>query len=284
MGNKKRKKRSSSPKASHTVNAKLPRVNSKNMDSSDETTLSPVTLNAIMDTLSSLGEKMDNNFKKLRDEMEIFKQDLKAEVQALRSTVSELEMAAQMSSSKIESLEASNKSLSLSLASQVKEIDTLRAELKKQKEKVLHMEVYSRRENLIFRNIPESPSENCRELIFDIMTKEMDIETSQMRCHAVHRMGKPIQGRPRPIIVRFVCREDKEVVFRKRNLLKESIHIPDAYITLDYPSEIQDKRAVLIKAMLKAQANGTQAKVIGRTLKIGSASYTSKNVPKELLE
>ena len=75
-----------------------------------------------------------------------------------------------------------------------------------------------------------------------------------------------------------------EVVFRKRNLLKESIHFPDAYITLDYPSEIQDETAVLIKAMLKAQANGTQAKVIGRTLKIGSASYTSKNVPKELLE
>ena len=48
------------------------------MDSSDETTLSPVTLNAIMDTLSSLGEKMDYNFKKLRDEMEIFKQDLKS--------------------------------------------------------------------------------------------------------------------------------------------------------------------------------------------------------------
>ena len=105
------------------------------MDSSDDNTLSPVTLNAIMDTLSSLGEKMDINFKKLRDEMEIFKQDLKAEVQVLRKTVSELEMAAQMSSFKIESLEASNKSLSLSLASQTKEIATLRAELKKEKEK-----------------------------------------------------------------------------------------------------------------------------------------------------
>ena len=89
MGNKKKKKRSSSPKASHTVNSKLLRVNSKNMDSSDDTTLSPVTLNAIMDTLSSLSEKMDNNFKKLRDEMEIFKQDLKAGVQVLRNTVSE---------------------------------------------------------------------------------------------------------------------------------------------------------------------------------------------------
>ena len=160
------------------------------MDSSDDNTLSPVTLNAIMDTLSSLGEKMDNNFKKLRDEMEIFKQDLKAEVQVLRNTVFELEMAAQTSSSKIESLEAGNKSLSLSLASQIKEIATLQAELKKEKEKVLHMEEYSRRENLIFKNIPERPGENPRELIFDIMTKEMDINTSQMRCYAVHRMGK----------------------------------------------------------------------------------------------
>ena len=186
--------------------------------------------------------------------------------------------------SKIESLEASNKSLSLSLTSQIKEIATLQVELKKEKEKVLHMEEYSRRENLIFRNIPERPGENCRELIFNTMTKEMDIDTSQIRCHAVHRMGKSIQGRPRPIIPRFVCREDKEVVFRKRNLLKESSHHPDAYITLDYPSEIQDERAILIKVTLKAQASGTQAKVIGRTLKSGSASYTSKNVPKELLE
>ena len=178
--------------------------------------------------------------------MEIFKQDLKAEVQGLRNTVTELEMAAQMSSSKIEFLEKSNKSLSLSMAFQVKEIDMLRARLKKEKEKVLHLEEYPRRENLIFRNVPERPRENCRELIFDIMNKEMGVETSQMRCHAIHRMGKSFQRRPRPIFVRFVCREDKEVVFRNRNLLKESIHFPDAYITLDYPSEIQDERAALI--------------------------------------
>ena len=77
-GKQEEKKRSSSPKGSQTADAKIPRVNSGNMNTlSDDNTLSPVTLNAIMDTLSSLGEKMDNNFKKLREEMEIFKQDLK---------------------------------------------------------------------------------------------------------------------------------------------------------------------------------------------------------------
>ena len=55
-------------------------------------------------------------------------------------------------------------------------------------------------------------------------------------------------------------------------------------ITLDYPSEIQEERAALIKAMLKAHESGSQAKVIGRSLKIGSTNYSINNVPKELLE
>ncbi|XP_078361519.1 uncharacterized protein LOC144645861 [Oculina patagonica] len=296
---------------------------------------------------------MENNFRQLRDEMESFKSDLKAEIQVLRSSVADIENAAATSSGKIDSLEESNKALSLALAVQEQAVDELRTQLKKEKEKVLHLEEYSRRENLIFRNIPErhwcsvsvrpktrdqsqsrarvavtiTDSRNhCetsktvtiatlsklfrhlgtitnpkplrdskplrvseffyewRAIIFDIIAKEMDIETSQMRCHAVHRMGKSTQGRPRPIIVRFVCREDKENVFRNRNQLKESLYYRDAYITLDYPSEIQDERSVLIKAMLKARASGKQAKVIGRTLKIENAKYSNDNVPKELLE
>ena len=142
---------------------------------------------------------------------------------------------------------------------------------------------YSRRENLIFRNVPERPRENCREMIFDIMTREMDIEKSQMRCHAVHRIGKSIHGRPRPIIVRFVCREDKEVVFRKRNLLKESTHFPNVYRS-NFGLPERNSRRESRSHQIEAQASGTQAKVIGRTLKIGSSSHTSKNVPKELLE
>ena len=109
-----------------------------------------------------------------------------------------------MFSSKIESLEASKTSLSLALASRAKEVDTLRAQLKKEKEKVFHLDEYSRRENLIFQtDIPEGPGENCRELIYDIMSKVMDVETSQVRCHAIHRMGKSTHGKPKSIIVRF---------------------------------------------------------------------------------
>lgn len=50
--------------------------------------------------------------------------------------------------------------------------------LKKEKEKVLYLEEYLWRENLIFRNVFECLRESCRELIFDIMNKEMGVEIS----------------------------------------------------------------------------------------------------------
>ena len=84
--------------------------------------------------------------------------------------------------------------------------------------------------------------------------------------------------------MRFVCREDKDLVYSRRNLLKESVRFEDAYITLDYPAAIQEERAVLIKAMLKARANGANAKVIGRNLFVNSVKYTINNVPSDLKE
>jgi len=74
----------------------------------------------------------------------------------------------------------------------------LRAELK-EKEKVLHLEEYSRRENLTFRNVPECPSENCKELIFDIgrprhagcLSKEESIKRIYSLPKNIHNLGLP---------------------------------------------------------------------------------------------
>jgi len=63
--------------------------------------------------------------------------------------------------------------------------------------------------------------------------------------------------------------------------LKESVRFEDAYITLDYMAAIHEERAVLIKAMLKARANG---EVIGRNLFVTSVKYTINNVPPDLKE
>ena len=96
--------------------------------------------------------------------------------------------------------------------------------------------------------------------------------------------GKKIHGRRRPIIARFVCREDRDNVWSVRGKVKESITHADAYITEDYARAIQEERKVLIKAMMKAREEHglSDAKVKGRFLFINNERYDSKSIPEYL--
>jgi 3-deoxy-D-arabino-heptulosonate 7-phosphate (DAHP) synthase class II len=108
--------------------------------------------------------------------------------------------------------------------------------------------------------------------VYNVLEKELGVNTAKNRFHAVHRVGKKFQGKRRPIIVRFVCREDRDKVWSVRGKLKESITHADAYITEDYARAIQEERKVLIKAMMKAREEHglSEAKVKGRFLFINT--------------
>ena len=109
----------------------------------------------------------------------------------------------------------------------------------------------------------------------------MGLNVDSMHFHAIHRLGKPGSGRTRPIIARFVCREDRDMVFAKRYVFRESsVDYDKVYITPDYPNEIQMERAELVKAMKKAHELGEQkVKVLGRLLVIGYNRYSVANIP-----
>ena len=100
-----------------------------------------------------------------------------------------------------------------------KEVDTLNKKiidlegrLKQEVENNIALEQYTRRENLRF-NIEEKDHEDCKAVIYNVLEKELGVDTAKIRFHAVHRVGKKIHGRPRPIIARFVCREDRDKVW-----------------------------------------------------------------------
>ena len=40
-------------------------------------------------------------------------------------------------------------------------------------------------------NIPEKKDENCFDVIYDIIENELCIDSENILCHAVHRIGKP---------------------------------------------------------------------------------------------
>ena len=85
------------------------------------------------------------------------------------------------------------------------------------------------------------------------------------------------------MIIRFRCREDRDDVFRAKGKLKESGN--EVYkASISQQTSIRNERAMLVRAMLKAQAAGKSAKVINTTLLVYGRKYGVSNVSEELKE
>ena len=103
--------------------------------------------------------------------------------------------------------------------------EKLKPALKEAQENLIALENYTRRENLRYMNIPENRGENYQDIIYDALENDLKMNEEGIRFHAVHRVGKPSNSvatpsRPRPIIARFVVREDRDAVFNVKNQLK----------------------------------------------------------------
>ena len=90
--------------------------------------------------------------------------------------------------------------------------------------------------------------------LINLIQNDLKIDVTNIRFHAVHRVGKPAVGKTRPIIARFVCREDRDLVWSRKKDLKNSTTYQDVCITQDYAKAIQQERRTLIKAMKKIQS------------------------------
>ena len=108
---------------------------------------------------------------------------------------------------------------------------------------ILYQDVYSRRENLRFFNIPESTNtteENVEELIYRFMERELKVENARdIEFQRVHRIGAKKPDSPRPIIASFLRFPNREKVFKRALELKDQI---DVKLYADYPREIQERR------------------------------------------
>ena len=78
-----------------------------------------------------------------------------------------------------------------------------------ERENNIALENYTRR----VMNLPEDRGEDCKGMIIDLIQKDLKIDVTNIRFHAVHRVGKPAVGKTRPIIARFVCREDRDLIW-----------------------------------------------------------------------
>lgn len=228
-------------------------------------------------------------FSKIHTDMDELRHELKADMKILKEKVKEIERSIEFTQGEVDLLKEDVKAkddqttkLKQSNEELDRRISELTKKLKEEEEKNIQLEQYTRRENLRFNNIPESEDEDCKSLVYDIIDRDLEIDTTCIRFHAVHRVGRKKPGRIRPIIARFACREDRDSVWQQRKKLKgPSTLYSDTYITQDYARTIQKERGILIQAMLKARKEKglKDVRVIDRFLIVNNQRYTVENIP-----
>lgn len=103
-------------------------------------------------------------------------------------------------------------------------VDSLTDTVHRMEAELDHQQQYSRRESLRIANpIPEQRGENTDALVVKIARDVMGIPLSENEIARSHRVGKPKRnGKPRPIIVKFVSHKVKEKVYRAKDRIAMS--------------------------------------------------------------
>jgi ribA/ribD-fused uncharacterized protein len=145
------------------------------------------------------------------------------------------------------------------------------------KEKILKLESYGRRENLIFSGIQEEQNESgiiLYKKITDVFVNKLGIAhgatIEYQRCHRLGWKARNEQNKPRDVIVRFVKFQDRQLVWENRKLLKNTT----IYVKEDFPDEIVQRRSQLYQILQAARSQNKKATLVSDRLIIESKSYT----------
>ena len=124
-------------------------------------------------------------------------------------------------------LEASQEKLQASLAVQKAVTDGLVENRKSLEKRIAVLETdledlrqYSRRTNLLIHGVDEEANECTDDKVLDIIQTKLNVPLTINDVSRTHRLGKPADGKKRPIIIRFVSHRQKKMVYDAKKKLK----------------------------------------------------------------
>jgi len=237
------------------------------------------------------------------------KDELKSEIQALKSELSEVTKSLNAVWDEVQSLKQKSKDIQNQCDAATRENSKLNEEISTLKNRVIKLEDYSRRENLRFYNIQENPGESsveCSRKVMDVLS-ELGANLENIRFHAIHRTGKPDTSassnnavsngvltesrerasrppRPRQILVRFVSRMDSDWAWANRKKLMNSSRFSSVFIDKDLSAESAKQRGKLRAPLREAkELNIGKVFINGKNLLVNSTVYSVDNLPDYLL-
>ena len=171
------------------------------------------------------------------------------------------------------------------------EIADLKKTVEEQNKKILEQEAklaealdrldkcedYSRNSNLIFENVEERYQENTEKILLDIFKTNLKID-SEIQISDSHRLGKKVNAKPRPLIVRFVKVKDRKQVWAaRRNLAGTKLIMKE-----HYSKGTDDARKTLYPYYRKAQKapEVKKCRLFRDQLQIDGKSYGTADIVK----
>ena len=137
------------------------------------------------------------------------------------------------------------------------------------KEHIIDVELKTMSNNLIFYNLPENEDENCVDVITKFCKDTMKLENAeQLRLSDAHRLGK-IGPNTRPILVKFISFEHRELVRRNAKNLKGSAF----GISEQLPIEIQNRRKKLLPRMKELRDREIKAYFVRDKIYVSGKEY-----------
>ncbi|XP_045492420.1 uncharacterized protein LOC123691879 [Colias croceus] len=143
------------------------------------------------------------------------------------------------------------------LAPLSREVEDLKLENRELKKKITMLEKNRRHNNLILYGLEES-EESTMELLQATTKKistDLKISLDIKDINEIRRIGKKFNGndRARPVLISFLnC-------WKKGEILKNKKKFKNAYVSEDYPKEVQIKRKELREKMLEERKKGNFA-------------------------
>ena len=224
--------------------------------------------------LQTKSDEMTEEMKGMKAEMK----EMRGEVKVLQETLKELLAQLTKATSEITPLNDSVRKVLLRMDEQDKRFDEIESKLKKQggdvakvndvvskwdermtriEERQIDQEARSRRNNLVFFGVGESGGlkEDTERVIRDVITKKCKM-TDKLWIESAHRLGGKRAGaaKPRPVIVRFLDRKDREKVKWSGKNLPPGISVSE-----DFPVEIREARKRLVPDLKAAKRDNREA-------------------------
>ena len=161
------------------------------------------------------------------------------------SDIRDIKASLQFQDNEISDLKQKVCSLEQKTKTQEHSIESMKLHINQLEQRQIEAECYTKRMNLIVRNVPHSEGENLDSKMRTIFTDILQIDSRDIMFDTVHRLKRDNNA----VIMRFVRYEDRQVVWRARAKFRGTTYKMHEH----FPREIETNRRSILPVFVRAK-------------------------------